>query len=345
MLIVGSSYATEIDNEEFTTDYYLSYDLDNSAIMYSKNLDKRISQASLTKLMTALILYESFEINEKVNISIPDTYTYDGKVAYLKDNELLSVEQLLKLLLIYSANDAAYAVANLVSEDVDSFVTLMNTKAKQLEMNNTKYTNPDGLDEDGQFTTLNDLLKLSIYILENTRLLAITKESSFTLERDNINQKYESTNYMIDSGFIGLKTGWTSKAGLTFIGFNQNSDRNILTIVNNSVVDTDRLNHFNDTKIIYQLSLDNFKNYEIISIDSDIYSNLNYNSSLRVQNEKSFSVFGEINNKVKLFLNDYGSSEIEFLYNDAVHTVKIKNTDQRISYNFIRSNIISRFFP
>ena len=80
----------------------------------------------------------------------------------MKDNELLSVEQLLKLLLIYSANDAAYAVANLVSEDVDSFVTLMNTKAKQLEMNNTKYTNPDGLDEDGQFTTLNDLLKLSI---------------------------------------------------------------------------------------------------------------------------------------------------------------------------------------
>ena len=56
MLIVGSSYATEIDNEEFTTDYYLSYDLDNSANMYSKNLDERISQALLTKLMTALIL-------------------------------------------------------------------------------------------------------------------------------------------------------------------------------------------------------------------------------------------------------------------------------------------------
>jgi len=312
--------------------------------MYSKNLDEIISQASLTKLMTALILYESFEIDDKVNISIPDTYTYEGKVAYLKDNELFSVEQLLKLLLIYSSNDAAYAVANLVSTDVESFVNLMNIKAKQLEMNNTKYTNPDGLDEDGQYTTLNDLLKLSIYILENTRLLAITKESSFTLERDNITQKYESTNYLIDTGFIGLKTGWTSKAGLTFIGFNQNSDRSILTIVNKSVVDDDRLNHFKDTKIIYQLSLDNFKNYEIISIDSDLYSKLNYNLSLRVQNEKRFSFFGEVNNKFKLFLNDYGSSELEFLYNNAVHTVKIKDTKQRISYNFISSNIISRLF-
>ena len=312
--------------------------------MYSKNLDEIISQASLTKLMTALILYESFEIDDKVNISIPDTYTYEGKVAYLKDNELFSVEQLLKLLLIYSSNDAAYAVANLVSADVESFVNLMNIKAKQLEMNNTKYTNPDGLDEDGQYTTLNDLLKLSIYILENTRLLAITKESSFTLERDNITQKYESTNYLIDTGFIGLKTGWTSKAGLTFIGFNQNSDRSILTIVNKSVVDDDRLNHFKDTKIIYQLSLDNFKNYEIISIDSDLYSKLNYNLSLRVQNEKRFSFFGEVNNKFKLFLNDYGSSELEFLYNNAVHTVKIKDTKQRISYNFISSNIISRLF-
>ena len=312
--------------------------------MYSKNLDEIISQASLTKLMTALILYESFEIDDKVNISIPDTYTYEGKVAYLKDNELFSVEQLLKLLLIYSSNDAAYAVANLVSTDVESFVNLMNIKAKQLEMNNTKYTNPDGLDEDGQYTTLNDLLKLSIYILENTRLLAITKESSFTLERDNITQKYESTNYLIDTGFIGLKTGWTSKAGLTFIGFNQNSDRSILTIVNKSVVDDDRLNHFKDTKIIYQLSLENFKNYEIISIDSDLYSKLNYNLSLRVQNEKSFSFFGEVNNKFKLFLNDYGSSELEFLYNNAVHTVKIKDTKQRISYNFFSSNIISRLF-
>ena len=149
---------------------------------------------------------------------------------------------------------------------------------------------------------------------------------------------------MIDTGFIGLKTGWTSKAGLTFIGFNQNSDRSILTIVNKSVVDDDRLNHFNDTKIIYQLSFDNFKNYEIISIDSDLYSKLNYNLSLRVQNEKSFSFFGEVNNKFKLFLNDYGPSELEFLYNNAVHTVKIKDTKQRISYNFISSNIISRLF-
>ena len=96
----------------------------------------------------------------------------------------------------------------------------MNKKSKSLSMLSTNFVNPDGLDEENHFTTANDLLKLSIYILENTKLLDITSKQEFYFDKLKQNV-YKNTNLIIDSGFIGLKTGWTSNAGLTFVGYNQ----------------------------------------------------------------------------------------------------------------------------
>ena len=77
-------------------------------------------------------------------------------------------------------------------------------------MNNTIFQNPDGLDELDHYTTLNDLLSLSIFILENTKLIDITNKSKFYFDQGGEVKEYKNTNLIIDSGFIGLKTGWTS---------------------------------------------------------------------------------------------------------------------------------------
>ena len=114
--------------------------------------------------MTALILYEKNELNELVSIKYPDSYNFEGKVAYLTPGEKVSVEQLLEFLLVYSANDSAYATAMHISNSVEEFVKLMNTKAKKLNMINTNFQNPDGLDQENHYTTNNDLLLLSEYI-------------------------------------------------------------------------------------------------------------------------------------------------------------------------------------
>ena len=161
--------------------------------------------------MTALILYENNELNELVSIKYPDSYNFEGKVAYLTTGEKVSVEQLLEFLLVYSANDSAYATAMHVSNSVEEFVKLMNTRAKKLNMINTNFQNPDGLDQENHYTTINDLLLLSEYILRNTKLIDITNKSKFYYEQNSEVKKYENTNLIIKNGFQGLKTGWTSK--------------------------------------------------------------------------------------------------------------------------------------
>ena len=126
--------------------------------MYFKNINATIAPASLTKLMTSLILIENYNLSDYIEISLPSDYIYEGKVAYLKSGQKMTIESLLEFILIYSANDACFAVVQLFNENNDDFLELMNKRAKQLGMNNTNFKNPDGLDQDGHYTTLSDLL-------------------------------------------------------------------------------------------------------------------------------------------------------------------------------------------
>jgi len=258
--------------------------------MYENNSSNSISPASLTKLMTALLLYESNALNKQIITRLPQDYLFSGKVAYLEEGLILTTEELLELLLVYSANDAAYVAAMDISTNIDEFINLMNLRAKQLGMNNTVYKNPDGLDELGHQTTLNDLLILSIYIIENTKILDITsKEKIYINQLDK--KSFNNTNAIINEGFEGLKTGWTSEAGLTFIGFNQNNSRRVITIVNRSLVDEEKINHFIDTKVLYENSINDFIVRNVLNKNDIIYKILNSNSMTNYYPNKELKSF------------------------------------------------------
>ena len=294
--------------------------------------------------MTALILYENNELNELVNISYPDSYNFDGKVAYLTEGEEVSVEQLLEFLLVYSANDSAYATAMYISKSVNEFVKLMNKRAKQLNMVNTNFQNPDGLDQENHYTTINDLLLLSDYILRNTKLIDITNKSKFYYEQNGEVRRYENTNMILKNGFKGLKTGWTSKAGLTFIGYNQENNRNILTIVNQSYVDNKKQNHFEDTLFLYKETLSNFQDYLLLSKSEKVYKIINsYESSFHSHDYDIFK-FGNINILKNLYFNDIDDSVLIFENNFDAETLKINifKSENSIQYNFFMSNAISK---
>jgi len=294
--------------------------------------------------MTALILYENNELNELVSIKYPDSYNFEGKVAYLTTGEKVSVEQLLEFLLVYSANDSAYATAMHVSNSVEEFVKLMNTKAKKLNMINTNFQNPDGLDQENHYTTIYDLLLLSEYILRNTKLIDITNKSKFYYEQNSEVKKYENTNLIIKNGFQGLKTGWTSKAGLTFIGYNQENNRNIITIVNRSLVDDNKKNHFEDTLFLYNESLANFQDYLLLSKSEYVYKNINsYGFTFHSYNYDIVK-FGNINISTKVHLKTINRSELSFANNFDDESIKINlfKSENSIKYNFLMSNVISK---
>ena len=345
MFVASTSFAVELEENQLSTEYYLSYDIDNQTILHSNNIDEFIAPASITKLMTALLLYENSNLSDIVEISYPENYSFEGKVAYLEKGSQVSVEQLLEFLLVYSANDSAFATAEYISGNTDDFIKLMNRRASQINMNNTIFKNPDGLDETGHYTTLNDLLSLSIYILENTKLIDITNKTKFYYEQDDEVKEYKNTNLILDKGFIGMKTGWTSNAGLTFIGYNQENNRNIITIVNKSFVDKSKQTHFEDTKKLYEESIYNFSEKTILYKSSPVYRLIDPTETKIFTAEKSYFKFGYKNIDTKMNLKNIIFNKVSYsnFFDNEIIDFKIYDSKNFIKYNFLKSNIISKF--
>ena len=296
--------------------------------------------------MTALLLYENSKLSDLVNVAYPKDYIFEGKVAYLDEGIQVSVEQLLEFLLVFSANDSAYAAAEYVSGSTEEFINLMNKRANQLNMNNTRFENPDGLDELNHYTTLNDLLALTIYILENTKLIDITNKSKFYYDQSGEVREYKNTNILIDEGFIGIKTGWTSNAGLTFIGYNQNDNRNIITIVNKSFVDDNKQTHFQDTKKLYEKSVYNFYKSVILYDSEPIYKIINpYELSL-YSAESDVTKFGFKDTLTKIEIKNFINSKVSFInyFDNEVLEFELYDSKNKIRYEFLKSNILSKIF-
>ena len=331
-------YAIENDDVPITADVYLSYDYEYKKVMYAKNIDENIAPASITKLMTALLLYENFPLNYEFITSYPSNYVPTGKVANIPEGLRVTTEELLELLLVYSANDAAYIVANSVFPSYENFIIEMNNRCNELLMFSTNFVNPDGLDEENHVSTANDLLKLSIYILENTKLLDITSKENIYF--DKLPQKtFNNTNLIINSGFIGLKTGWTSNAGLTFIGYNQKNNRKIITIVNNSDVDQDKLNHFVDTKILYQKSKDNYANLNILEKDTILFKIKNSSNEQLIKSDNNFYFFKKLDNEDIGYSVSIKNNIFKIYYPEIDEDKEYKiNSSKKIEYKFHWSN-------
>jgi len=326
-----------------TTEFYLSYDLDNEQLMYFKNINATIAPASLTKLMTSLILIENYNLSDYIEISLPSDYIYEGKVAYLKSGQKMTVESLLEFILIYSANDACFAVVQLFNENTDDFLALMNKRANQLGMNNTNFKNPDGLDQDGHYTTLSDLLILSKEVIDNYELLSIIMRKSFISNIEGEDKVYLNTNKLIERNFYGLKTGWTNEAGLTFIGLNQSNDRNILTIVNKSFVNEKKDNHFVDTQNLYSASIDTFINNVVIDNNVDIYKIRNNFETLTFKSTKPWFVFGNKLEISNITLNEFSETKFDYVVNEDLYNVRISDSVNSVKWDFNLSNFFSFF--
>ena len=311
--------------------------------MYFKNINATIAPASLTKLMTSLILIENYNLSDYIEISLPSDYIYEGKVAYLKSGQKMTVESLLEFILIYSANDACFAVVQLFNENTDDFLALMNKRAKQLGMNNTNFKNPDGLDQDGHYTTLSDLLILSKEVIDNYELLSIIMRKSFISNIEGEDKVYLNTNKLIERNFYGLKTGWTNDAGLTFIGLNQSNDRNILTIVNKSFVNEKKDNHFVDTQNLYSASIDTFINNVVIDNNVDIYKIRNNFETLTFKSTAPWFVFGNKLDISNITLNEFSETKFNYVVNEDLYNVRISDSVNSVKWDFNLSNMFSFF--
>lgn len=196
------------------------YEPQTRTFIYEKNQNKRLSMASTTKIMTALVALENSELSRTVKID-KRAVGVEGSSLYLGEGEELSMEDLLYALLLRSANDAALAIAYDISGGVEEFSRLMNEKAAQLGASDTNFKNPHGLDDEEHYTTAHDLALISAAALENQDFLRIcstykrTVKNSEGLARLLVNHNKLLSLY---DGAIGVKTGFTKRCGRCLVG-------------------------------------------------------------------------------------------------------------------------------
>ncbi|MGM9605988.1 MAG: D-alanyl-D-alanine carboxypeptidase family protein [Oscillospiraceae bacterium] len=203
-------------------------DGESGRVLFEQNAREQRSIASITKLMTALVAAESADdLQEEVTIR-PEWTGIEGSSIYLRAGETVTLETLLYGLLLNSGNDAAIAVAAHCAGDVDAFVQRMNDRAAELGMEQTHFTNPNGLSEDGHYSTAYDMALLARACLENETVAKIAATKSITLgTRTFTNHNKLLWRY---EGCTGMKTGYTEKAGRTLVSSAQRDGRTLIAV-------------------------------------------------------------------------------------------------------------------
>ena len=229
-------------------------------ILYAKNADEQLPIASITKVMTMLLVFEAIDAGR---ISFEDTvpisahaYSMGGSQIWLEPGEIFTVHELLKAVAVSSANDAAVALAEYVGGSEGVFCDMMNKRAEQLGMENTHFVNACGLDAQGHFSTAKDVAVMSRELMKHSKVFDYT-----TIWMDYLRggeTQLVNTNKMLHSysGTTGLKTGTTGKAGVCITATAKRGEMSLIAVVLGSASGTER---FDAAKKLLDFGFSNFE--------------------------------------------------------------------------------------
>lgn len=211
-------------------------ELNSGRVLYEHDAGKRMSPASLTKIMSALVILERGQLDDLVTIS-PNAARAHKTHLRVKAGQVFRLEDLLKAMLIVSANDACLAAVEHVGGDEAQFVALMNAKAAALGLADTHFSNSCGFDNPDHYSTAEDLAALSVFALDQPIFRQLVREERAIITPVNGQRAYvlHNTNRLLGRipGVEGIKTGFTSKAGRCLIAkVSQNGSDLLLVILN-----------------------------------------------------------------------------------------------------------------
>ena len=199
-------------------------------ILYEKDADSRALIASTTKIMTALVVCEQCNVLDRVQIP-KEAVGIEGSSMYLREGEVLTVQELLYGLMLCSGNDAAVALAIYCGGTVEGFVALMNDKAHRMGLENTHFMNPNGLDAPDHYSTARDLAVLSAYAMKNPIFARTVSTASV-----RVGQRYLTNHNKLLwqlEGADGVKTGFTKKAGRILVSSASRDGRRLICVTIN----------------------------------------------------------------------------------------------------------------
>lgn len=236
----------------------LAIDLTSSVVLYEKNPESPYLPASTTKIITGLVAMDYYPFERILTVG---DISVTGQKMGLIQGEQITVASLLEGLLIFSANDAAEVLATSYSGGREDFVAAMNVKAHKFKLENSYFTNPTGLDGEGQVTTAQDLIRIAEIAMKNVRFASIvgTKEKIVYSIDGRIPHRLTNINELLGEvpGVLGVKTGWTEEARENLVTYIERGSKRVMIAIMGS---QDR---FGETKELIEWIFDNYSWEEV----------------------------------------------------------------------------------
>lgn len=261
-------------------------------VLYEKNAHEQLYPASITKIMTTLLAVENCTLDEEVTFSYESVHNIERDSTHIfRDvGEIMTMEQCLYAVMLGSANDCAYAVAEHVGKGYENFIAMMNDKASQLGCQDTHFNNPHGLTDEEHYTSAYDMALISKAALENETFRVITGTKRYTIPYTNkhpneetplVNHHKMLTNYEGERAYlydycIGGKTGYTALARNTLVTFAEKDNMTLICVV----MKTDSKAQYTETRQLLDYCFDNFTMWNVS------------------QNQSEYQVYGTANTEI-----------------------------------------------
>lgn len=263
------------DIPEISAGSAILIDSSSEKVLYSKKENEKMYPASTTKILTAILTIENCNLNDVVTVPYEAivSITSGYSVAALQPGEQLTVEQLLKVMLVHSANDAANVLAYHISGSIENFATLMNNKVSELGLENTHFTNPSGIHNENHYTTAYDLAILMKYCMKDSTFRNLSSLKYCTIPATNkyeervfnttnelliIDNRNVESNYYYKYAIAG-KTGYTSQAKNCLVSVSNKDDLELICVILSVGLYPNNLSaKFIDTKRLFDYGYSNY---------------------------------------------------------------------------------------
>ena len=270
-------------------------DRNSKTILFGKKENEKRKMASTTKIMTAIVVIENSNLSDVVQVSKKSAGTGGSRLG-LKVNDKITVNDLLYGLMLCSGNDAAVALAEHVGGSVENFSVLMNNKAQELNLSNTNFVTPHGLDNDNHYTTAYELAILTDYALKNKTFSNIVATKNYTATINGNPKNLSNTNELLGNlnGIYGVKTGFTNGANRCLVTACKRNNLDIICIVLGA--DTKKFRTQDSIKLIEYT----FNNYQPVNIKDIINSEF---ENWKSYNLSSFNVIKGVSKNIDVSLS------------------------------------------
>ena len=353
-------------------------DFETGRILWGKNENEPLAMASTTKIMTAILAIESGKLDETLTVSKRAQSAPEVKLHILED-EQYTLKDMLYAMMLSSYNDTAVAIAEFIGGSVEDFCVMMTEKANSLGCTDTVFKTPNGLDLDDHHSTAKDMAIITAYALKNDTFREIIKTPSYTVNGTKTHNVTNKDRLLTEyEGAIGVKTGFTGKAGHCFVGAAQRNGQTLISVVLGSGWgDTGKEQKWIDTKNILNYGFENFSDTEIV-VEGDFTGNIPVTTSKKQfistemcdsvtlplseqekQNIKINIVLPDsleapvlentIIGKAEIFINDIKECEVNIKTSENAERNDIKVSSKKIfniwseSGNILFENILKKF--